>query len=118
MSLWSIGRYDLRLSESEFWALTPRQFDALLKRVEYHREHRELLNGVCTSALVNTSSVYKSAMCTDNPPGMTSPADFMPSRAHHETEPKEVEPMTDEQRARVDATIRSFFGAAIKRGKA
>jgi hypothetical protein len=33
--LWSIGRYDLHLSEEDFWRLVPRQYFALLDR---HRE--------------------------------------------------------------------------------
>jgi len=30
--LWSAGRYDLRLSEAEFWRITLREFDALMRR--------------------------------------------------------------------------------------
>lgn len=32
MSLWAIGRQDLKLSNLEFWELTPRMLNALLKR--------------------------------------------------------------------------------------
>ena len=35
--LWAVGRYDLRLTDEEFWHMVPRQFDALLRR---HREHQ------------------------------------------------------------------------------
>lgn len=30
--LWSMGRYDLRLSEEEFWGLTPLMWDTLVRR--------------------------------------------------------------------------------------
>ena len=30
--MWAFGRYDLRLSEEEFWALTPREFVLLADR--------------------------------------------------------------------------------------
>ena len=32
--MWATGRYTLRLSEREFWRLTPREFAALLERRE------------------------------------------------------------------------------------
>ncbi len=39
--LWAIGRYDLGLSDDEFWRLTPAQFAALCDRMEAEREHAE-----------------------------------------------------------------------------
>jgi hypothetical protein len=34
LELWAIGRYDLRLSEEEFWwEITPKRLDALMKRL-------------------------------------------------------------------------------------
>lgn len=32
--LWAYGRYDLRLSEEAFWALTPREFQLLARRAD------------------------------------------------------------------------------------
>lgn len=32
--LWAVARYDLGISEQEFWALTPRQFNLLVERHE------------------------------------------------------------------------------------
>jgi hypothetical protein len=32
--LWAFGRYDLRLSEEQFWALTPREYALLADRCE------------------------------------------------------------------------------------
>lgn len=34
MHLWSVGRYYLRLSDEEFWDLTPAQFQALIERYD------------------------------------------------------------------------------------
>jgi len=31
-TLWAVGRYDLRLTDEEFWHMVPRQFSALLRR--------------------------------------------------------------------------------------
>jgi hypothetical protein len=39
--LWAIGRYDLRLSEAEFWALTPCEFQLLLDRNKLHVQWQE-----------------------------------------------------------------------------
>ena len=47
MRLWAVARYDLRLTEEEFWRLTPRQFFALqdrwLNEVEIRDYHAALV---------------------------------------------------------------------------
>jgi hypothetical protein len=35
LTLWAVGRYDLRLSEADFWKLTFKKLDALLKRRQF-----------------------------------------------------------------------------------
>src|SRR6202042_2926983 len=72
LHLWSCARYDLHLSSEEFYALTPRQFDALIKRHRHTVESNELLLGQLTSWVANTG--FRS---TEKP---THPHDFMPSQ--------------------------------------
>jgi hypothetical protein len=39
--LWAFGRYDLQLSDNEFWGLTLREFNALCAR---HKDNQDWLN--------------------------------------------------------------------------
>lgn len=72
MRFWALARYDLRLSDAEFCAITPRQLDALLKRRRVETECTELLFGQLTSWIANTG--FRTA---EKP---TTPTDFMPSQ--------------------------------------
>jgi hypothetical protein len=70
--------YDLRLTSDEFYAMTPRHFDALMDRYERGREDNELLFGQMTAAIINYS------MCHPKEP--VKSVDFMPShwaKKHH-----------------------------------
>lgn len=51
--LWAIGRYDLGLSDEEFWRLTPAQFAALCDRMEAEREHAEYCAALVASTVAN-----------------------------------------------------------------
>lgn len=73
MHYWSTARYHFHLAESEFWALTPRQFDALQKRHKEATVHTELLNGLLCSLVVNFSMA--------SPKTPVTAKDFMPSQA-------------------------------------
>jgi hypothetical protein len=75
-----MGRYDLRLSEEEFWELTPRKFHVLLKRRELDIQHTELLHGINASVSANFSMA--------SPKTPTKPSDFMPSQWGKKVEPK------------------------------
>lgn len=72
MFMWSSARYNLNLTDDEFFELTPRKFDALQKRHKYKTESNELLFAQMTSALYNTG--FKS------PEKPTKIDDFMPSK--------------------------------------
>lgn len=63
--------YDLRLTPKQFYRLTPRQFHLLVRRHNYATEHRELLHGMISSAVINFSM--------SAPKQPTKPQDFMPS---------------------------------------
>lgn len=79
MQLWSVARYDLRLTDDEFYAMTPRQLDALLKRNKQAVEHEQLLAGIIASTTANHSLNPPKTPCT--------PADFMPSQRGAKAEP-------------------------------
>ena len=55
MRLWSVARYDLRLSNEDFYGLTPRQLDALIKRRERETQDREFLFAQLTAYTINFS---------------------------------------------------------------
>jgi hypothetical protein len=75
--------YDLRLTDEQFYELTHRQFHHLCLRHKEANERAELLMGINTSALVNSSM---------NPPKKGScPADYMPS-AWQKRQEKAVKP--------------------------
>ena len=69
MVLWSIGRYDLRLSEDEFWQLSLKEFNLLMKR---HKEQRsaELYNSALICATIANVNRSKGKHF--------QPSDFMP----------------------------------------
>ena len=57
LALWSVGRYDLLLSEQEFWRLTPRLLYGLMKRWELEQERRDFRAGMIASTIANSSRV-------------------------------------------------------------
>ncbi len=67
--MWSIGRYDLRLNDEEFWGLTLREFNLLMKR---HKEQRsaEMFNSALICATIANVNRSKGRAYT--------PQDFMP----------------------------------------
>lgn len=71
MNLWSFARLELGLETSEFYAMTPRWFDALRRRHESMTEDREFLIAQLTSYVVNFS--YRP------PKEQVHPKDLMPS---------------------------------------
>ncbi|MGC1783479.1 MAG: hypothetical protein WA708_13230 [Acidobacteriaceae bacterium] len=73
LSLWAFARQDLKLTSAEFYALTPRQFDALAGRHRQTVEHGELLFAQLTAWVVNTG--FRS---TKRP---VQAKDFMPSQS-------------------------------------
>ena len=101
---WALGRFDLGLSEDEFWHLSPGLFDALWTRFEL--AHERYLEGhamVCAA----TTNVH-----IDHEKGTpVSPDFFMPGK-RGEAEQKRI---AAEQRAAMKAKLRE--GAALLGGK-
>ena len=106
---WAVARYDLGLSEQEFYSITPRQLDALAKRKEYETRHTELLFAQLTSYLINFSTV--------RPKEPVKPADFMPSEwAKEKPQPKRVR-ITAAKRRELTLQWRSGLMALAQRNK-
>ncbi len=59
--MWAQARYDLRLSDSEFWALTPRLFHLLFDRHRAAMVHREMLHAFTTAAVINSAPFEREA---------------------------------------------------------
>lgn len=71
----AIARIDIGLSEQEFWEMTPRQFQLLVKRHEM-RILREWQPMACLMAL--TANCHRDSSVRPQP---YSPEDFLPRRA-------------------------------------
>ena len=102
--MWSSARYDLRLSDDDFYSLTPRQFDALLKRKKAETVANEFLVAQLTSWVANTGF-----RTTEKP---TKPQDFMPSewmRTRTAINSGKRTRMTKKRRAQLANSIRSMF---------
>jgi hypothetical protein len=96
-----VGRYDLGLSAEEFFELTPRQFDALLKRHLIDREYNELLFGQLTSWVANSG--------VRAPSKPFKPTDFMPSQWMKKASKPKRKRMTNKTRRELTAQIRAMF---------
>ena len=55
LEAWSIGRYDLRLTDDEWLEMTPRQLHALRLRQIEQLQHSELMTGIIASVTANFS---------------------------------------------------------------
>lgn len=105
--MWSIARYDLGLSDVEFYSLTPRQFDALVKRRERDVVTTEFLFAQLTAAVVNFS--------TCRPKETVHPRDFMPSEFGKQTQPAKRVRMTKKVRKHVTESFRAGFALLMQR---
>jgi len=72
--LWSFARFSLRLSEAEFWELTPAQLMALAER---HKETQELEDARIGRLCAVMANVFRDAK---KRPRAFQPSDFMPQK--------------------------------------
>lgn len=98
--LWSIARYDLGVSEAEFWGMTPRTLDALLGRRAIEQQMQDYRAGLIAMLVHNAHA--KSAK---------SIADFFPSL---KTGPRE---QTPEEMLAVAEQLNQLFGGEDLRQK-
>lgn len=101
---WAIGRFDLGLSEAEFWHLSPGLFDALWKRFEEADERRLYGHAMVCAEIWNVKiDPEKTARF--------SPDLFMPGKRSE----KAAKAMVAEQRAGMKAKLRD--GLALLGGR-
>ena len=70
MEFWAIARYDLGLTDDEFWELTPLQFKALRKRQEIEFRHK------CFVAAIAAAD-YRNAHRYESGDKVWSPLDYV-----------------------------------------
>lgn len=51
--IWSVARYDLGMSDDEFWRMTPREFGAVVKRRVFDIERQDYRAALICATLVN-----------------------------------------------------------------
>ena len=55
-----MGRYDLRLTDEEFWHMVPRQFSALMRRHRDHQTRQEFSSAIICQTIHNLAGVKTS----------------------------------------------------------
>ena len=95
-----MARFHLRLSDGEFFALTPRQLQLLLERHRDGTRHQELLAGIVAATVANHSFAP--------PKQAAAPGDFMPS----EWQRRHERPARLNRRAVADQ-VRCFLKARV-----
>jgi hypothetical protein len=96
-----MARVHLRLTDREFFSLTPRQFHILLDRHHERSHHHEWLAGMIASTVANFSM--------GAPKEPFKPGDFMPSEAKGSPIVRRRR-ITKGLRAEVADSVRAFFG--------
>lgn len=105
--MWSFARKRLHLSSDEFYELTPRQLDALVRQHERAIQEEEFLFGQLASLFVNFSMSH--------PKEPVSAKDFMPSEwAKRASRPSRRRPIN---RDLVVAQIKGMMEGLMKRGR-
>jgi hypothetical protein len=79
--MWAVARYDLRLSEKEFWGLTLKKFNCLLSRYFNFIERQDFHAGLICAVLANIHRDPKTKSFT--------PQDFMPGKTKPEAQTPE-----------------------------
>lgn len=100
---WSTARYHLRLSNREFFRLTPRQLHLLMERHHERATHNELLAGIVAATIANHSFAP--------PKRALSPGDFMPSEWARKAERKR-KPKLD--RKHIAENVRAFLMGRVE----
>lgn len=105
--MWAIARYDLHISSDDFYSLTPRKFDALIKRLERAQQHSDYMLAQIVSYGVNFS------MC--HPKDSVRPEDFMPGEWAKPQPKLHRTRMTRKVKDHVTLSIHEGFAALTKK---
>lgn len=103
MTVWATGRYDLRLSEKEFWQTTPVQFNALLLRKQEADNQADLRTAQIVCILAN---IYRKKGSRQ-----FRPQDFMPGLVA--TKPARPRRQTPEEILAVAKRITLLLGGKV-----
>ena len=109
---WSTARCVLRLSDEEFYAITPRQYSLLLRRHEELVKHQEVQTGILAATFANYTANWSMA-----PPKrglQLQPADFMPSVL---TERAARQPRRRRRKSDFNDRARAFLAQIKAQGK-
>lgn len=93
------------MTSKQFFALTPRMFDALVRRHEIATREREFMFGQLASIFINHSMA--------RPKKPTKPTDFMPSEFAKEHARRTRRPTKDE-RQKIDDQARAMIRALME----
>lgn len=104
LGLWAVGRYDLNLSEQDFWSLTVPKFQALLERHKIDQEWQNYRAALICSILAN---VYRDPKKKSSP---FMPADFMPGETEQKQEPDRMLDIVKDFQAVFEAKKRKKHG--------
>lgn len=94
-----MARYDLGLSELEFWHSTDRQLKALISRNEAHKERGYLLAAIVASTTANFSM--------SRPKEPYTVADFMPARGKRQSEERSEDEISEDLARRLAYSVSS-----------
>jgi hypothetical protein len=104
--LWAIGRYELGLSEADFWRLTMRQFDALRKLAQDVQDRADIRAGLIAATIANCTPFKEARSFT--------PADFFPSLAKYYGHRRHRKRLTGEEwLAKIGALHKEMTGETI-----
>ena len=98
--MWAFGRYDLNLSEFDFWNLTLKEFNALSERYKESQNWLNHRSAMICAVVANTVPQKKGRRKT------WVPNDFMPTQERRQ--------MTDKQMFAQIEAINSMLGGAVK----
>ena len=79
-----MGRYDLNLTEEEFWELTLKELNALIERFRSGQDWLNYRAALISSVIANTARDPK------RKPTAYVPGDFMPGGEHKSQTPKQM----------------------------
>ena len=82
--MWAFGRYDLHLSEGDFWALTLKELDALSER---RKDGQEWLDYRAALICTVMSNAWRDTKKKSKP---FEPGDFMPKKTSMQQTPEQI----------------------------
>jgi len=101
--VWSIGRFDLRLTDEQFWRLTPKEYAALIERWRQNQDLEFQRMGTIAALIQNAYRGKGKAL---------TPADFNPFTAKKISRRKKTSP----ELLKTIETINRLMGGSDSRG--